>query len=74
MFLSAHYAGEDMVLKIQPNEPWKKVFGPVFIYVNSVPGGSDQFRAQLWDDAKMQVKISEHKLSVLVNFTIQITA
>ncbi|XP_024026671.1 probable rhamnogalacturonate lyase B [Morus notabilis] len=57
MFLSAHYAGEDMVLKIQPNEPWKKVFGPVFIYVNSVPDGSDQFRAQLWDDAKMQMLI-----------------
>ncbi|GMN40186.1 hypothetical protein TIFTF001_009411 [Ficus carica] len=58
MFLSAHYAGEDMVLKLQPDEPWKKVFGPVFNYVNSVPyGSSDQFHAQLWDDAKMQMKI-----------------
>lgn len=58
MFLSAHYAGEDMVLKLQPDEPWKKVFGPVFNYVNSVPyGSSDQFHAQLWDDAKMQMEI-----------------
>ncbi|PON85718.1 Rhamnogalacturonate lyase [Trema orientale] len=55
MFLSAHYAGVDMVMKIQANEAWKKVFGPVFLYVNSVPDGSDPF--QLWDDAKMQMMI-----------------
>ncbi|XP_062098272.1 rhamnogalacturonate lyase B-like isoform X1 [Humulus lupulus] len=55
MFLSAHYAGKDMVLKFQSNEPWKKVFGPVFIYLNSVPNETDPL--QLWDDAKIQMMI-----------------
>ncbi|KAF4394933.1 hypothetical protein G4B88_002810 [Cannabis sativa] len=55
MFLSAHYAGEDMVLKFQSNEPWKKVFGPVFIYLNSLPNGTDTLH--LWDDAKIQMMI-----------------
>ncbi|KAL0440052.1 UNVERIFIED_CONTAM: hypothetical protein Slati_2488200 [Sesamum latifolium] len=41
LFLSAHYAGEDLVPKFGQGEPWKKVFGPVFIYVNSVMGGED---------------------------------
>ncbi|XP_071722409.1 uncharacterized protein [Rutidosis leptorrhynchoides] len=52
MFLSAHYAGEDLVLKLGPDEPWKKVFGPVFMYLNSV---SDNNQTEmLWEDAKMQ--------------------
>lgn len=54
MFLSAHYAGEDLVLKLNPGEPWKKVFGPVFMYLNSVVDQDDAF--SLWDDAKQQVK------------------
>lgn len=53
MFLSAHYAGEDLVPKFEEGEPWKKVFGPVFIYLNSVVEGEDPFR--LWEDAKTQV-------------------
>ncbi|XP_057975101.1 probable rhamnogalacturonate lyase B isoform X2 [Malania oleifera] len=55
MFLSAHYAGEDLVLKFGTNEPWKKVFGPVFFYLNSVFDGSD--RLWLWEDAKMQMMV-----------------
>lgn len=53
MFLSAHYAGEDMVLKLKEGEPWKKVFGPVFLYLNSVEDKADAL--SLWDDAKQQV-------------------
>ncbi|KAM7266669.1 hypothetical protein ACFE04_004566 [Oxalis oulophora] len=52
MFLSAHYAGEDLVLKLGTDEPWKKVFGPVFMYLNSV---SDKTQTDiLWEDAKNQ--------------------
>ena len=53
MFLSAHYGGEELVLKLNPDEPWKKVFGPVFFYLNSVPNGTDPL--SLWEDAKIQV-------------------
>ncbi|KAK3016083.1 hypothetical protein RJ639_005678, partial [Escallonia herrerae] len=52
MFLSAHYAGDPLVPKFDKGEPWKKVFGPVFIYLNSVMNGDDPFT--LWDDAKQQ--------------------
>ncbi|KAL0553147.1 hypothetical protein IC582_007035 [Cucumis melo] len=55
MFLSAHYSGEDLVLKLSPDEPWKKVFGPVFFYLNSVSDGGDPL--SLWEDAKTQMSI-----------------
>ncbi|KAM3682554.1 hypothetical protein ACJW31_12G080500 [Castanea mollissima] len=55
MFLSAHYAGEDLVLKLNPDEPWKKVFGPIFMYLNSVTDGNDPL--YLWEDAKNQMMI-----------------
>ncbi|XP_059631233.1 probable rhamnogalacturonate lyase B isoform X2 [Cornus florida] len=54
MFVSAHYGGEDHVLKFKSGEPWKKVFGPVFIYLNSVLDDNDTFK--LWNDAKEQMK------------------
>ncbi|XP_021284069.1 probable rhamnogalacturonate lyase B [Herrania umbratica] len=53
MFLSAHYVGEDMVLKFQRGEPWKKVFGPVFIYLNTLIDNDDPL--WLWEDAKEQM-------------------
>ncbi|KAF3447275.1 hypothetical protein FNV43_RR12455 [Rhamnella rubrinervis] len=53
MFLSGHYAGQDLVPKIRAGEPWKKVFGPVFIYLNSASKGDDPF--WLWEDAKIQM-------------------
>ena len=53
MFLSCHYAGEELCPKFEQGEPWKKVFGPVFIYQNSVMDGNDPLT--LWDDAKNQV-------------------
>ncbi|XP_038899397.1 probable rhamnogalacturonate lyase B isoform X5 [Benincasa hispida] len=53
VFHSAHYAGEDMVVKFGCNEPWKKVFGPIFIHLNSFPEGEDPLR--LWQNAKEQM-------------------
>ncbi|KAL3504972.1 hypothetical protein ACH5RR_034813 [Cinchona calisaya] len=55
MFLSAHYAGEDLVAKFERGEPWKKVFGPVFIYLNTILEGDDP--CLLWEDAKKQMRI-----------------
>ncbi|XP_011098603.1 probable rhamnogalacturonate lyase B isoform X3 [Sesamum indicum] len=54
IFVTSHYAGEDLILKFQPGEIWKKVFGPVFIYLNSVSDANDAF--SLWSDAKEQMK------------------
>lgn len=54
VFISAHYAGEDLVPKIGAGEEWKKVFGPVFIYLNSTYDSTDAL--QLWEDAKAQNK------------------
>lgn len=53
IFLSTHYAGQDLVPKFRAGEPWKKVFGPVFLYLNSTSVGDDPF--WLWEDAKIQV-------------------
>ena len=55
MFLSAHYSGDDLVPKFHDGEAWKKVFGPVFIYVNSTFDRTDP--RILWEDAKLQVTI-----------------
>ncbi|KAA8546657.1 hypothetical protein F0562_003112 [Nyssa sinensis] len=54
MFFSAHYAGPTMGLKLRGGEPWKKVFGPVSIYLNSVAADKDP-RLTLWNDAKQQM-------------------
>lgn len=54
MFVSTHYGGEDLVMKFGEGEKWKKVFGPVFIYLNSVPKDKND-AASLWNDAKEQV-------------------
>lgn len=53
VFLSAHYSGEELVPKFTTGEMWKKVFGPVFIYLNSAMNGDDPLT--LWEDAKQQV-------------------
>lgn len=59
MFVSTHYGGEDLVIKFASGEPWKKVFGPVFIYLNSVV--DRDYAYSLWDDAKEQVYIQSIK-------------
>ncbi|KAH7669404.1 Rhamnogalacturonan endolyase protein [Dioscorea alata] len=54
MFVSAHYSGDDLVPKFRNGEHWKKVFGPVFMYLNSsfYPGDYKL----LWDDANVQMQ------------------
>ncbi|CAN8230684.1 unnamed protein product [Cochlearia groenlandica] len=54
MFLSAHYVGEDMVMKVKAGESWKKVFGPVFTYLNCLPDQTTD-PLWLWKDAKKQM-------------------
>ncbi|KAK9069437.1 hypothetical protein SSX86_011341 [Deinandra increscens subsp. villosa] len=53
MFFSTHYAGIDLGMKFRDGEPWKKVFGPVFVYLNSVPAEDDP--VSLWVDAKEEM-------------------
>ncbi|KAA3476601.1 rhamnogalacturonate lyase B-like [Gossypium australe] len=55
VFLSAHYTGEDLVPKFSAGEAWKKVFGPVFIYLNCTMDGDEPL--SLWEDAKQQLII-----------------
>ncbi|KAL2498987.1 Rhamnogalacturonate lyase family protein [Abeliophyllum distichum] len=53
MFFSTHYAGSPLIINFRDGEPWKKVFGPVFIYLNSVSAGEDPLT--LWADAREQM-------------------
>ena len=53
IFVSSHYTGDDIVPRVRNGEYWKKVFGPVFIYLNSASTKSDP--KLLWEDAKKQV-------------------
>ncbi|CAM0874373.1 unnamed protein product [Alopecurus aequalis] len=59
MFLGTHYVGNDIVAKIDDGEQWKKVMGPVFIYLNSNPNRGN-FQA-LWEDAKAQAEAEASK-------------
>ncbi|KAK6125848.1 hypothetical protein DH2020_040416 [Rehmannia glutinosa] len=59
MFFSTHYTGQPLIIEFRNGEPWKKVFGPVFIYVNSVLDGEDPLT--LWADAKEQMSIETKK-------------
>lgn len=56
MFFSTHYGGDILALRFRNGEPWKKVFGPVYIYLNSV-SSDDEDILTLWTDAKEQVLI-----------------
>ncbi|CAI9111389.1 OLC1v1011607C1 [Oldenlandia corymbosa var. corymbosa] len=52
-FHSQHYAGiNSNGLKFEDGEAWKKVFGPVFIYLNRELDNVDPYL--LWEDAKDQ--------------------
>ncbi|KAL0396467.1 UNVERIFIED_CONTAM: hypothetical protein Scaly_0095100 [Sesamum calycinum] len=50
IFFSGHYAGPSFGVRLRNGEHWKKVFGPVFIYLNS--GSTNN---ALWEDAKKQM-------------------
>uniref|UniRef100_A0A2P2J721 Rhamnogalacturonan lyase domain-containing protein n=1 Tax=Rhizophora mucronata TaxID=61149 RepID=A0A2P2J721_RHIMU len=43
-----------MIMKIGANETWKKVYGPIFIHLNSLSSDADN-PYSLWEDAKQQV-------------------
>lgn len=67
MFISRHYAGEDLDLKFKTGEYWKKVLGPVYIYLNS--NASPQTDPSLlWNDAKLKVFINTVKQSLIPVF------
>lgn len=75
MFLSAHYGGEDLVPKFGERENWKKVFGPVFMYLNFVTQAENPLL--LWEDAKEQVLLyllfPSHKyiyIYIYINYSI----
>ncbi|XP_012081709.1 probable rhamnogalacturonate lyase B isoform X2 [Jatropha curcas] len=53
MFTSTHYAGKDLNTQYRNGEAWKKVLGPVFVYLNSISPSED--RETLWQDAKQQM-------------------
>ncbi|XP_031283521.1 probable rhamnogalacturonate lyase B [Pistacia vera] len=53
MFTSTHYGGKDIDTKYRNGEPWKKVMGPVFVYLNKVSSKGDIY-GDLWKDAKKQ--------------------
>ncbi|PSS30039.1 Rhamnogalacturonate lyase [Actinidia chinensis var. chinensis] len=55
MFFSTHYAGESLAIELRDGEPWKKVFGPVLIYLNT--NSPDEDALPLWEDAKEQMLI-----------------
>ncbi|KAL1566775.1 rhamnogalacturonan endolyase [Salvia divinorum] len=52
MFLSSHYVG--VRVRVRNGEAWKKVLGPVFIYLNSENNTNNKPNA-LWEDAKRQM-------------------
>ncbi|KAK7319672.1 hypothetical protein RJT34_04395 [Clitoria ternatea] len=53
MFVSTHYAGKEVTMAFQEGETYKKVFGPVFVYINSASSQSDTL--SLWSDAVQQL-------------------
>ncbi|KAE8715771.1 hypothetical protein F3Y22_tig00110160pilonHSYRG00445 [Hibiscus syriacus] len=54
MFVSTHYTGTEMDTFYKQGEAWKKVFGPVLIYLNSASSKDDHSKI-LWNDAKRQL-------------------
>ncbi|XP_015890516.4 uncharacterized protein LOC107425105 [Ziziphus jujuba] len=54
MFTSTHYAGKDVGMEFKEGEAWKKVYGPVSIYLNSVSADKDSLT--LWENAKDQMQ------------------
>ncbi|KAL2498986.1 Rhamnogalacturonate lyase family protein [Abeliophyllum distichum] len=58
IFFSGHYAGPNFGIRLRNGEPWKKVLGPVFIYLNS---GSSNKPSTLWADAKEQMQKETQK-------------
>lgn len=68
MFFSTHYAGISLGISLAKGELWKKVFGPVFIYLNSV---EDENPLELWADAKEQVIPQFHTCNFRTHTEVQ---
>lgn len=64
MFMSIHLAGNDLAIKFRDGETYKKVFGPVFVYLNSKSGNANTLT--LWKDAEQQVIQSYYQIFPLV--------
>ncbi|KAF8726922.1 hypothetical protein HU200_019406 [Digitaria exilis] len=58
VFLGPHYIGRDMVIVFEDGEYWKKVLGPVFVYLNS---GHPDSKRDLWEDAKARARAEASK-------------
>ncbi|CAA0812538.1 Rhamnogalacturonate lyase family protein [Striga hermonthica] len=58
IFFSNHYSGPTFGVTLRNGEQWKKVFGPVFIYLNS---NSVDKPSTLWEDAKKQMSAESKK-------------
>lgn len=54
MFVSTHYAGKEVTMVFEEGETYKKVFGPVFVYINSASTNGHN-TVSLWSDASKQV-------------------
>ncbi|KAL6565376.1 hypothetical protein OROGR_002327 [Orobanche gracilis] len=54
-FMSRHYAGEDLAIKFQTQECWKKVIGPFYIHLNSHTSATHD-PSILWDEAKQRMQ------------------
>ncbi|KAI3832436.1 hypothetical protein MKX03_020670 [Papaver bracteatum] len=59
VFLSSHYMGQAKLPVFGNGEPWKKVYGPVFLYLNSAPPSTNE--SVLWDDANEQLQQEAQK-------------
>ncbi|KAI4314447.1 hypothetical protein L6164_027355 [Bauhinia variegata] len=55
MFVSTHYAGKEVTMAFEQGETYKKIFGPVFVYLNSASNDSDSVSQTLWTDAVQQM-------------------
>ncbi|KAL1825588.1 hypothetical protein ACET3Z_012366 [Daucus carota] len=59
-FFSNHYSGDELNLHFGKGEAWKKVYGPVFIYLNSASTKKiNDLHSTLWTDAKHQALIEQ---------------
>ncbi|KAM6571485.1 hypothetical protein CsatA_015565 [Cannabis sativa] len=56
IFHSTHYSGADLIMEFNKNESWKKMYGPVFIHLNTLSKQGDPLH-QLWQDAKKQMEV-----------------
>ncbi|KAE7995405.1 hypothetical protein FH972_000208 [Carpinus fangiana] len=57
MFHGTHYIGNDILAHFEKGETWRKVFGPIFVYLNSTADVSNAYN--LWTDAKKQRLLEE---------------